>query len=169
MKPNADDQPLREKIWRRELTPSERAELRGWLSAHPEAAADLELEKNLSGLLSRLPDAPVPSNFTARVLRAVELEIRDAERPRMTRPWWLRVLLLRAAVAAVLIGAGVFSYQGYQSSLRKKLAGELAAVAGVKSVPSPEALEDFEAIARLARIPAAPADEELMSLLATMQ
>ncbi len=65
---------LRELSWRRKLTGAEEAELRAWLAAHPDAQADWEAEAGLNAALGRLPDAPVPSNFTARVLQAVERE-----------------------------------------------------------------------------------------------
>ena len=69
---------LRESSWRRKLTEAEQAELRAYLAAHPDARADWEMESALNAALTRLPDAPVPSNFTARVLQAVE---REAVRP----------------------------------------------------------------------------------------
>ena len=65
---------LRELSWRRRLTGPEEAELRAWLSAHPEAQADWDAEAGLNASLCQLPDAPVPNNFTARVLHAVERE-----------------------------------------------------------------------------------------------
>ena len=169
MNPNADDQSLREKIWRRELTPEQQAELRAWLAVHPESAADLEKEKNLTGLLARLPDAPVPSNFTARVLQAVEQEARVAERSRVARPWWLRVLLPRAAVTAVVLAVGFFGYRQYEFAQHAKFVESLAVVRDVKTLPTAEALEDFEAIVLLTPVQSTVADEELISLLATLQ
>ncbi len=59
---------LREASWRRPLTASEEAELRAWLAAHPEARAEWESDTALNDLLSRVPNAPVPTNFTTRVL-----------------------------------------------------------------------------------------------------
>jgi len=96
------DQKLRELNWRRELTAAERAELRTWLAAHPEAQADWQTEAALSKFLARLPDAPVPSNFTARVLQAVERETRTSERAPQRARWW-HVFLPRAAVAASVV------------------------------------------------------------------
>ena len=61
---------LRELLWRRRLTDAERAGLR----SQPEIQADLEIESRLSEALADLPDTPVSSNFTARVLQAVERE-----------------------------------------------------------------------------------------------
>ena len=103
---------LRELSWRRKLTAAEAAELQAWLAAHPEARADWEAEAGLNEALGRLPDAPVPSNFTARVLQAVEREAAAELRRRRTWQVWLRWRWLpKAAVAAVVLGAGLVSYQ----------------------------------------------------------
>ena len=63
---------LRELSWRRKLTGAEEAQLRVWLAAHPGAQADWDTEAGLNSALGRLPDVPVPSNFTARVLQEVQ-------------------------------------------------------------------------------------------------
>ena len=55
-----------EALWRRKLSEAGRNALR----AQPE----LELEARLTAALAKIPDAPVPSNFTARVLAAIELD-----------------------------------------------------------------------------------------------
>ena len=67
MKHDSVHERLREILWRRPLTAAEAAELRAWLAAHPDAAADWATEQQLSRAVRRLADAPVPSNFTARV------------------------------------------------------------------------------------------------------
>ncbi len=151
---------LRETSWRRELTAAEQAELRAFLASHPDAQADWEAEAGLNAGLNRLSDAPVPSNFTARVLQAVQLETAAAEREHLgatTRAWW-RVLVPRVAVALVVVSAGWFGYQHYRSG---KIAEGLAVVATVPP-PSTLALEDFEAVRRLK--PTLTADEELLAL-----
>jgi hypothetical protein len=156
---------LREASWRRELTDAERAELRAYLAEHPEAQTDWEAETGLNAGLKQLPNAPVSSNFTSRVLQAVERESVAAgrERPRtMTRIWWWRVFAPRTAVALVVIGAGWFGYERYRVEQRNKLVTGLALVATVESPPSAEVLENFEAIRCLSATPAA--DEELLAL-----
>ena len=69
---------LREKSWRRKLTAGEEASLREWLAEHPEAKRDWEKDLQLTEALEKLPDVPVPSNFTARVLEAIERESEPA-------------------------------------------------------------------------------------------
>ena len=153
---------LRELSWRRRLTAPEEAELRAWLSAHPEAQADWEVEAGLNAGLSRLPDAPVPGNFTARVLQAVEreavAELRRREGRWLTWPW--RRWLPRLAFATVVVGAAFVSYQQVDAANRRKLAESVAMVSAVSSLPSPDILKDFDAIQALNSTP--PPDEELL-------
>ena len=154
---------LRELSWQRKLTPAEEAELRAWLEAHPEARADWEAEARLNAALGRLPDVPVASNFTARVLQAVE---RDATTKPLRVPWWawprLRALAT-AACAGSALGAALLCYLLIHSVERRKLADSVAAVAEVSSLPSPEDLQDFDAI-RVSNPTPAP-DEQLLALL----
>jgi anti-sigma factor RsiW len=156
---------LRETHWRRELTDAEQAELRAFLTRHPEARADWETESGLNAGLKRLPDAPVSSNFTARVLQTIALEVAAAERarqPASSKAGWWRVFLPRAAVALVVVAAGWLGYDRYQLVQRVKIVEGLAVVAAVPKPPSAEALENFEAIRGLGSTPAG--DEELLAL-----
>lgn len=161
MNPDPVYQRLRELSWRRPLTESEQAELRAWLAAHPVAQDEWEVEKHLSAMLQQLPDAPVPSNFTARVLQVVGQETAAAGRrsgfPCAGR--W-RVFLPRTAAAMVIVGLGLFAYHRY---LAHRLVTDVGIVAAVPEVPKPEVLEDFEAIRRLGS--AARPDEDLLALL----
>jgi len=157
-------QRLRETAWRRKLTDAEQAELRAWLAAHPEAQDDWETEAALGELLARLPDAPVASNFTARVLQAVEREDAASEREHAARwPRFWRVFVPRIATTLVLVGAGLFAYHRHVQAERLQLIQSVAAVADVRSLPSPQFLQDFEAIRRLRPVP--PADQELLALM----
>ena len=63
-----------ESLWRRKLSEAERATLR--------ASPELELEAKLTAALGKISEASVPSNFTARVLAAVELEEMRSARSR---------------------------------------------------------------------------------------
>jgi negative regulator of sigma E activity len=156
---NDKPQNLRESLWRRQLTDAERAELR----ARPETAADLELESRLSEMLAKIPDAPVASNFTARLMQAVA---REESRPsrRWSFRWNWHVLLPRIAVtAAVVLFAGVTFHHYELVSQRTALAKNVALVAGSQPLPSVDVLDNFDAIQRLSQ--PAHADEELLALL----
>ncbi|SRR5258706_9108188 len=157
---------LRELGWRGELTAADEKELHAWLAAHSEAQSEWRAEERLTEALGRLPDVPVPTNFTARVLQAVELEAAAAGRSPSARgpKWhWPRRWLSRAALAAVVLGAGLISVHEVRVARRAELAQSVAAVSEVSSLPSPEILKDFEAIRALNRTPSA--DEELLALL----
>jgi len=156
---------LRESNWRRGLTAAEQAGLRAWLAAHPEAQAAWEDETALSGLLARLPDAPMPSNFTARVLQAVESEQAAAGEHKGTHgwPWLWRVFAPRAAVAALVIGAGFVGYQRYELSVRVGSAKRISLAPDLQVLSRPEALENFEPIHGLSATPSP--DVELLALL----
>ena len=156
---------LRELSWRRPLTDAELAELRAWLAAHPEAQADWEAEAGLNAALGRLPDVPMPSNFTARVLQAAQREVAAGlRRPELSLLTWLRVRWLpKMAFAAVVVGVGLLTYHQVKTTHREKVARSLTAVSAVSSMPSVEILKDFEAIRALTPAPAP--DEELLALL----
>lgn len=143
---------LREALWRRKLSDAKRAEL----CSQPE----LELEARLTEAITKIPDASVPSNFTARVLAAVELEDNKATR---SRGWNWRLLWPRVAVAAaVLIFAGV-SLQHYEVKARRaELAENLASVTRMQT-PSIEALENLDAIQRMSQSQTGHADTELLA------
>ncbi len=130
----------------RELTPEEESRLEAWLAANPKARAGWNDDRALGRALHLLPDVPVSSNFTARVLEAVELEQRR-DRHAAKRSWlrlpWPRVSW--GLAAGLLAWAGLFyQYQaiqgGHFAEAVKNVSGDLA------SLPAPEALEDFDAI-----------------------
>ena len=152
---------LCELSWRRKLTAAEAVELRAYLAAHPEAQADWATEAALGEELARLVDAPVPSNFTARVMHVVERE--KEIHKRKPHVWWSwRVLVPRAAMAVAVVGLGLLAHQRYEIAQRVKLARSIAAVLSAQP-PSPQDLADFDPIRLLPKTP--PADEELLALL----
>lgn len=156
MKGEPNQNRLRELIWRRKLTDAERAEWR----AESATGANEELESRLTEALGRLPDMPVPSNFTALVLQAVEGE---SARPRTTVwRWGWRVLVPRLAVGVAVIGIAGLTYQRYEFNQRAQLARNVALLAGAQPLPSVEALKNFSAIQRMSQ---PRADEELLALL----
>ena len=148
--------------WRRKLTGAEEAELRAYLAAHPDVQADWDAEAVLGDVLNRIPDAPLPSNFTSRVIHAVERDQTGLD-PEPRRGWSWRVFLPRLAVAVGVACLGLFASQRYAGIQRARLARNVAAVLSVQPPPSPQLLADFDAIRRLNRTP--PPDEELLALL----
>ena len=161
--PNYDH--LRERQWRRQLDDTEEAELQSWLAAHPEARADWEAEAGLTAALNRLPEAAVPSNFTARVVQAAEREM-VAGRHGHGLNWvaWLRLRWLpKSALTATAVGAGVVSCLVIQGVQRRNLVESVAVVSSVPTLPTPDILKDFDAIR--AANPAAVADEQLLTVL----
>ena len=151
---------------KRELTPEEESRLKAWLAANPEALAAWNEDRALGRALHSLPDVPVASNFTARVLQAVDLEQRREQRA-ASRSWrrvpWPRVTW---GFAAGLIALGGLFYQyrtiqgGHFADAVKNVSGDLAAL------PAPEALEDFDAINHMrqaaVRSVAVTADNDLL-------
>src|SRR5260370_23944746 len=100
---------LREAGWRRKLTSAEEAQLCAWLAANPQEQKDWEAETAMNHALARLPDVEVPSNFTARVLAAVEREKQGAAHPiGHRRPSWRAGGELRAGarLGRLVLGAG---------------------------------------------------------------
>jgi hypothetical protein len=118
--------------------------------------------QDLRRLLSRLPNAPVASNFTSRVLQAVELEESRASRSRAWR-WNWHLFLPRAAVAAVVVVAAGFAFQQYAMHNQCVAIGRSVAFVTQKPLPSVEALQNFDAIQRMSQ--PAHADKDLLALL----
>jgi len=145
----------RELVWRRPLTDAESKALG--------KVPDLELEARLTDSLTQIPDAPVPSNFTALVLAAVEREDALKTAPLLFR-WNWRVFLPRViATAAILVFTGTIWERYEIKSQRSILAQNVAQVASVKPIPSFDALYNFDAIQRMSQPVAA--DKELLALM----
>src|SRR5258708_35705536 len=96
---------LRELSWRRKLSAREESELRAWLQGHPGAQSQWETEAELNQLLEALPDVPVATNFTARVIKTVEQGSAADERARRIK--WLDWRGGRRRVAGAAGGGGV--------------------------------------------------------------
>jgi ferric-dicitrate binding protein FerR (iron transport regulator) len=153
-------QRIRELAWRRKLDPSEEAQLRGWLAAHPEAREDWDAEAGLNEALGRLPDTAVPSNFTARVAQSVVRDVSPGNRAVDLTGWvfryWKRLLPTAACAALLLIG-GWFSVRHFRQNQPEEL------LQGLAALPAPEIMTNFDIICALDRTP--PPDEELLKLL----
>ena len=119
----------------------------------------------LRRLLSRLPDVPVASNFTARVLQAVELEETRHSGWRIFY-WNWRVLFPRVAVTATVVGFAAVAFHQHELSVRYQKAESVYLVAS-QPIPSKEALENFDAIRRMSQT--AHPDNDLLALASDMK
>jgi hypothetical protein len=117
-------------------------------------------------LLSRLPNAPVASNFTARVMQAVELEERRRSRWRVFG-WSWRAWVPRAAMGTALVAFAAFTFQQHNLYLHQVAIAKNAALVASQPLPSVDALKNFAAIQRMSQ--PAPADDELLALASDMK
>ena len=131
-----------ESLWRRTVSEAERTVLR--------AQPGLELEARLTQALTKIPDAPVPSNFTARVFADIERAEMQAARPQIWALNW-RLLWPRVAVTtAVLIFAGV-SLQRYEIHVQRTAFAKNLVLAARAPSPGVDALENLDAIQRMSQ------------------
>jgi hypothetical protein len=154
---------LRELLWRSRLTAEKEAQLQALRAGQPEAEAEEELR--LNQFLNQLPDAPIASNFTSQVLRAIELEEVKISREHK-RGWPARRVgfgwVSRLAVAGFCAFVGLLAINHHQFSKRVQLAHNIEQVTRVAALPT-EWLENFETINQLSQT--APVDEELLAML----
>lgn len=158
---------LQEAVWRSALSPEQAKDLESWLETHPDQCAEWQEEQALTRILARLPEQTVPSNFTARVLDAIDrVEPQTSRSPGISLLGWLRSMgwVPRLTGVAVLVVAGYLGHHQYQTSQRATLARDVAQVSELaEAVPSVEIFQDFDAIRNLQS--AAVPDEELLALL----
>jgi anti-sigma factor RsiW len=152
---------------KRELTVDERAKMEAVLAAHPELREQWDEEAALSATLKTTPDVPVSSNFTSRVLAAIDIEERATERQKRTLSWRERLHLFRARIATGFALAVVLLWSGYQyhdKQQEQKLADVRAFSRELASVPNPEILKDFDAINQMRQVSAVADDDILVAL-----
>jgi len=120
-------------------------------------------ESRLTKVLNQLPGASVPSNFTARVLAAIDRE--EARRARSSgRAWWnWRQLWPRFAVAAAIVFLTGISLQRYETNLQRTALAKNLAMVTHSPLPGVEALENLDAIQRMSQ--SGHADTELLAAL----
>lgn len=154
---------------RRVLTAAEQVRLTALLGTNPKAWPDRAEATALTRLLARLPDAPLASNFSTRVMRSIELE--DAQAARATghpihlfRRWFVRLAWGTAAVALSFTG-----WVQYRSWQRAEYARSITAISEVAAGPSVEVLRDFEAVQSFTRAPSATEADADLKLLALLQ
>ncbi len=162
---------LQDTLARRPLTAEERERLERLLAGRPDLAADWEAECALAGLLARLSDVPLASNFTAQVLGAIE-----PPSPHRPRSFWRWVgvghpALRFAGLAACLVVmfAGLWLRQSLtRAHMASSVAGVVRSVDAASTLaqlPPVEVFQDFEAIHRLGQT-SIRADLELLDALA---
>jgi hypothetical protein len=156
---------LREQSWRRRLTEAEEARLRDYLTTHPEAQQDWELETGLNQIFDQLPNVPVASNFTANVLQAVEQELAAQARAKSKR-WHFRWTswIPKAAVATVAFSSCLFFYHQHQVNAREAMANSVVMISAAVAASNPSLLEDYDAITRLGESKP-KVDTEILALL----
>jgi hypothetical protein len=155
---------LQEISWRRKLTSAEERDLREWLAAHPEVQETIELESGLTEVLAKMPNVPVASNFTARVLQAVEREAMAGARTAGSG-WKLWKGLPRwvpRVASATLVVTAAGSLYLYNQSAQARQQRELVQRVARVQLPSPEILTNFDAIRIVSTTPAP--DEQLLAL-----
>ena len=128
------------------------------------SAPDIEQEAALSAALAKSPDAPLSSNFTARVMAAIERD-EAARRRTPVRPqghWW-RVFMPRFAVAALVVVCVTLGYRHNTAVQRMELTDAAKQIAESRALSDISVIEDFETIRSLN--PAeATVDETLLAM-----
>lgn len=160
-------QELKELSWRRRLSPGEEAQLQLYLQHHPGVQNDWEVENALGRAFRQLPNVPVATNFTSRVLVAVETETRarSATSGRARSSWWRRIgWAPRTAAAAVTLFLTVISVRQYQITSRAEMAHSVARLSSVATLPPLQWLKDFDAINELRAVPSTD-DDKLLTVL----
>lgn len=126
-------------------------------------------QRQLRELLSRLPDAPVASNFTARVLQAIEAE--EMRRLRWLRLNWgrdWRIFFPRITMTAAAAGiVAIALYHQHDVSAQRRMLAQSVEVVASQPMPSLEALKNFDAIQRMGQ--SARPDDELLALASDMK
>ncbi len=155
---------LLEASWRRPLTAEEKECLHRLVAQSPETRAQWEADAALTRVLRGLPEPVLASNFTARVMQAAR---RQAAHPSLARvAGWkdgLRSLWPRLAWGTVALALGFLTLQAYGYRTRAKLARDLASLPIMAKVPSPEILQDFDAIQQFSQASAAPSGAQAIS------
>jgi len=173
---------------RRTLSPEEQEIIRAWLESQPDAARTWEQDRTLTRLLHTLQRPAASSNFTTRVLAAVQRPIPPpySRNPFDPRTWWRQlhprpVLAPAFALAAVALGIALVVLQR-QHAHQLAMTRSVARVSSVAALLTPAAanntlaapaahsletgfqlLHDFEVIAKLPTVPRV--DTELLAAL----
>jgi hypothetical protein len=159
---------MREIAWRRDLSQAEKAKL-----------APLPVEEQLDSALGKairsLPEIPVASNFTARVLQAIEQEVKSKPTRRSDWLGWLsgrRAWLPRLAAVGLVCVLALGGWNHHRAAERAKLADSIRQMAGLANAPAPTApanLEVWENFETIRRLGTTAGDEELLGVVIVKQ
>ncbi|MCL4178864.1 MAG: hypothetical protein KJ072_14125 [Verrucomicrobia bacterium] len=161
-----------ETIQRRPLSPAEQSQLDDVLARNPDRRLLWLQEIALTRLLVDLPDAPLPPDFTRRVLTATDPTAAPASRapwrfgwPHLPRP----ALGFALAGLVVLFGGIGFLVQQHRAQSHlvisvADLSRQIELVANATDLPAVQVLQDFEAIYHLSQTQPL-ADDELLAAL----
>lgn len=125
-----------------------------------------DIQGQLRRLVSRLPDAPLASNFTARVLQAIEGEERRRSRWHFLE-WNWHIFLPRAASLTVIAGLGAMVFHQHEVSIQRQRLAADAVLVAAQPMPSLDALKNFDAIQRMGQT--ARPDNDLLALASDMK
>jgi len=131
--------------------------MNGQMSNEPDNHPDQQLD----AYLRKLPNVPVSSNFTARVMQQIEREAAVPQSRALRWNLWFHRFLPHTAVAAVLLVAGGFAMHTWKVHERTEIVSSLKEVAKVS--PGPDVLVDLDAIRRMSQ--QSSADDELLALM----
>lgn len=155
---------LEEQSWRKPLTPQEQQRLSQILAARPSVRREWNEEQALNRCLNALPDAPVSSNFTARVIQAAQYEAMKKPRFSWNLTGWIRLHWAPASITAMLlVSFGLLGAREFQLTHRTQAARSIEEVTRVASLPEMDWLKDFETINRMSQVQVA--DNELLEVL----
>jgi hypothetical protein len=158
-------QRIMEAGWRRPLSSDEEADLQKFLAAHPEARQAWGEDAALNRLLQRWPVPPVSSNFTARLMQAVQkAPVRRSWRDWFELAQWLpEGRAARVAMCSLIVCLGLVSFHESQVIHRARTARQLAGVSRVAALPPMEWLKDFDTINGINKVKVA--DDDLLAAL----
>jgi hypothetical protein len=123
-------------------------------------------QRRLRELLSRLPDAPLASNFTVRVLQAIEAEEMRRSRWGILAGNW-RFFFPRVTVTAAAAGIAVIAFYQHEQGLQRQMLVQNVVAVASQPMPGIEALKNFDAIQRMSQ--AARPDDDLLALASDMK
>lgn len=157
---------------RGKLTTGQQAEFDRLVENDAGFRAEWETEQALEQTLRRLPDAPVPSNFTSLVLQAALRPGNPAPSAAGRRPWF-RFAFVRWGAGLAAVAAVALTIQNQRTNAQRQEVAEavhafnnVASAIAHEQTPATDVFQNFEVIQRLS----IPSDSELdMELLAALE